>query len=72
MIKSFKLMEVPSHVDEETVKVGMTVYECAKYDYGLARDDTNFTGIHHISVTLDPTGDYPYFTVPVDSLEPVA
>ena len=72
MIKSFKLKRVPRHADEETVKVGMTVYECAKYDYGLARDDTNFTGIYHISVTLDPTGDYHYFTVPFDSLEPTA
>lgn len=47
---------------------GTVVYACAKHDYGLARDDTRMTGIVHISVTLDPDGDYPFFTVPEDSI----
>jgi hypothetical protein len=68
MIKSFTLKQIPSHVDLEP---GVTVYESAKYDYGLASDDSRFTGIHHVSVTLDPTGDYPFFTVPAHFLEPI-
>lgn len=47
------------------VKAGDTVYDCKGHDYGLARDDTESTGVKHISVTLDPNGGYPFFTVPV-------
>lgn len=43
---------------------GTVVYGLVKPDYGLANDDTRNTGVPHISVTLDPTGDYPSFTVP--------
>ena len=50
-------------------EAGIIVYDSAQYDYGLSRDDTNATGIHHISVTTDPNGDYPFFTVPVDHLQ---
>ena len=48
----------------EEAKKGTTVYRCNKPDYGCASDDTMMTGVPHISVTLDPSGDYPFFTVP--------
>lgn len=49
---------------EPKAKAGTTVYAIRGYDYGLAKDDTRFRGIEHISVTLDSEGDYPFFTVP--------
>jgi hypothetical protein len=54
---------------QQGVKAGTTVYKCAKYDYGLSSDDTCSTGVEHVSVTLDPTGDYPFFTIPLRDLE---
>ncbi len=48
---------------------GATVYSIRSHDYGLANDDTRMTGRHHTSVTLDPNGGYPFFTVPTDELE---
>lgn len=45
-------------------KAGVTVYALNRPDYGLARDDTNATGVEHVSVTLNPEGDYPSFTYP--------
>lgn len=56
--------EIPEGVD--------TVYQCKGHDYGLASDDSRATGIEHVSVTLDPTGDYPFFTIPKTDLEEVA
>lgn len=50
------------------VEVGATVYRCKGWDYGCANDDTRRLGITHISVTLDPGGDYPFFTIPVEDL----
>lgn len=55
--------------NSEGYPAGTIVYDCVKYDYGLSRDDTYFTKIEHVSVTLDPTGDYPSFTVPKTDLE---
>lgn len=63
MIKSYKLLNQRfGHAP------GTIVYECVKYDYGLARDDTYATGESHISVTLKEDGDYPSFTVPTSDL----
>lgn len=50
---------------------GTIVYDSRKHDYGLANDDTRYTGIPHISVTLDENGDYPVFTVAEHDLEQV-
>lgn len=50
------------------VQAGATVYQCAHHDYGCARDDTNNTGIEHVSVTLDAEGGYPFFTIPEEDL----
>lgn len=57
---------------EPTAKAGTLVYDCAGYDYGTANDDTRMTGVVHKSVTLDPGGDYPFFTVPASDLERVS
>lgn len=52
-------------------KAGVIVYDLRRVDYGLASDDTRFTGIEHVSVTLDPNGDYPAFTVPKTGLRKI-
>jgi hypothetical protein len=51
------------------VKVGDVVYDLHKADYGLANDDTRYTGIEHVSVTFNEDGDYPSFTIPLEDLE---
>jgi len=50
-------------------QAGAIVYDAKGYDYGLASDDTRATGKPHVSVTLEPSGDYPTFTVAVADLE---
>ena len=54
--------------NEPKAVAGTSVYSARGYDYGLASDDTRMTGVEHTSVTLDPNGDYPVFTIPVDHL----
>lgn len=49
--------------------VGTICYRATAYDYGLAGDDTRFSGHQHVSVTLRPDGGYPLFTIRVDHLE---
>lgn len=56
---------------ETYAKAGDIVYDFGRYDYGCASDDTRFTGIEHKSVTLDPDGAYPFFTVPCKDLEEI-
>jgi hypothetical protein len=56
---------------EPDAKAGMTVYDIKGWDYGLANDDTRAFGAPHKSVTLDPDGGYPSFTVREDLLEPL-
>lgn len=48
---------------------GTIVYPATTHDYDPASDDTKLTGIQHISVTLDPDGGYPHFTVPITEVE---
>lgn len=55
----------------KSVQVGDTVYEHLGHDYGCSRDDTMYTGIEHISVTLNEDGDYPFFTIPKAHLNEV-
>jgi hypothetical protein len=58
----------PAHAPEG-VTVGSTVYSIRGHDYGLASDDSRWTGVEHISVTLNADGDYPSFTIPRRDLE---
>lgn len=51
--------------------VGTIVYRVGGHDYGCAGEDTRHTGIEHVSVTLDPDGGYPFFTIPKRDLEEV-
>lgn len=48
---------------------GEIVYDSASHDYGLANDDSRVTGIEHISVTKDPAGRHPFFTIPKQDLK---
>jgi len=54
----------------KNVKAGDIVYDCAGHDYGVSNDDTRFTGVKHVSVTINKDGNYPFFTVPESSLKP--
>jgi len=67
MSKRYRLMK-DATTNTEAV-AGTVVYKCAKHDYGLASDDTRMTGVRHISVTLNPDGGYPFFTVPASDVE---
>jgi len=65
-MKKYKLL-----TDRFEHKKGTIVYDQSGYYYGLSSDDTNVTGIEHISVTLNKNGDYPGFTVSVEDLKEV-
>lgn len=47
-----------------SLQEGSVVYKFMKYDYGLSRTDTTLSGVPHVSVTMDETGDYPFYSVP--------
>ena len=70
-VRKYRIKDTPvlGGAADSHSKQGDIVYGLNKYDYGLASDDTRATGFKHISVTLDPTGDYPSFTIPVHNLE---
>lgn len=53
-------------------KAGATIYTAKGHDYGCARDDEYATGKPHTSMTLEPSGDYPFFTVPNEDFEPTS
>lgn len=55
---------------EEFVKKGDYVYDQWGCDYGLASDDTRYTGVEHVTVTLNEDGSYPGFTIPRHHLAP--
>jgi hypothetical protein len=67
-IQAYRILKAPSHHE---IAIGTIVYEQTSHDYGLARDDTEHTGIEHITVTLNSNGDYPGFTIPRRYLEPI-
>lgn len=69
--RSWKLKFSFTNAYGEHLDPGTLVYEPRGHDYGLARDDTNFTGKDHKSVTLSPEGDIPFFTIEEDYLDPV-
>lgn len=49
--------------------IGTICYRLSMWDYGVAGDDSRRYGTDHISMTLDPRGNYPGFTVPTYLLE---
>jgi hypothetical protein len=68
-IKKFETLGLGALGDK--VPVGTIVYDLKGWDYGLASDDTRFTGVKHVSVTLDPEGDYPSFTIRQSDLKEI-
>lgn len=52
-------------------EAGTIVYKMDGHSYGLASEDTEVTGVQHITVTLDFDGGYPGFTVPLEDLKPI-
>lgn len=69
MIKKFR-MKVDSTL-EAKAKAGTIVFDFMKCDYGLASDDTRAFGVAHRSVTLNPEGGYPSFTVAERDIEEI-
>lgn len=65
--QSYRLLK-DSKINPEA-RAGMTVYRCLRHDYSMAEDDRRMTGVPHVSVTMKPSGDYPFFTVPEPDLE---
>lgn len=65
--RAYKLLK--DSVTEKKAKAGMVIYALTVYDYNVAMDDTEAFGFEHKSMTLDPTGAYPFFTVPLADLE---
>lgn len=60
-----------SNFDRDHIPAGTVVWDCIGHDYGLASQDTRFTGIQHVSVTFNENGDYPCFTIPHSLLKEV-
>lgn len=57
-------------VDRFEHTAGTIVHECERHDYGLRRDDENYTGVEHLFLTLNKDGDYPGFTIPEHYVRP--
>lgn len=64
------LLAVDRCIRDQCWRAGTAVYPFTSYDYGLASDDTRATGLEHVSVTEDPAGGTPAFTVPKCTLRP--
>ena len=68
MPKAYVVLKTRVIGDKVEASAGDTVFACTKPDYGTANDESRFTGIEHRSVTKDPDGDYPFFTMSVFDL----
>jgi hypothetical protein len=76
MVTQYEILE-DSRLERKAVK-GAIVYKFVRYDYGLASDDTRMasddtrmTSVPHVSVTLDPEGGHPSFTVPETAIREI-
>lgn len=64
MPKAYRVLRVSTKCGAcDNLRPGEVVYKQRGYDYGLSSDDTRATGVEHITVTRDPEGDYPGFTI---------
>lgn len=70
-IKKFRVLKQRVLRGEIMAEVGDIVFDQIGHDYGLASDDTRFTGIEHRSVTKKEDGDYPGFTISVYHIEEI-
>ena len=57
---------------DSVFKQGDVVTRCRLVTYGLCSYDAHATGIGHMAMTLDSDGGYPFFTVPINVIEPLA
>ncbi len=57
---------------EIMARKGEVVYDQMEHDYGLANDDSRITGIEHRTVTKNPDGKAPGFTVSVFDIKPLS
>ena len=69
MVKKFRIKNAGTNCND--LPAGTICYDLMKHDYGLASDDTRLTGVPHVSVTLDPEGGYPSFTIVAADLEEI-
>jgi len=44
-------------------------YTFSGCNYGCANDDSRLTGVEHDAMTLDPSGNGHFFTIPKEDLE---
>jgi hypothetical protein len=51
-------------------EIGTICYRLSGWDHGCAYSDSLQSGIAYVSMTLDPNGDYPGFSIPLQNLEP--
>jgi hypothetical protein len=70
MVKSFKVLRADRAANKD-IKNGDIVFNSMMHDYGCSNDDTRYTGIEHISVTLKEDGSYPFFTIPIRDLQEI-
>jgi hypothetical protein len=54
-----------------SIRAGKTVFKLKGWDYGCASDDSRATGEKHISITLNPDGSPPGYSVPMHDLEEI-
>ena len=68
MARRYAVSRLVTGLDTEGVPADLTagavVYECRKPTYGCISDAG-------IACTLSPSGDYPFFELPKDALEPL-
>jgi hypothetical protein len=71
MIKRFKVLKDRVLGGKVQAKAGDIVYDYLSHDYGLANEDSRILGIEHTSVTNDPDGGSPSFTISVFDIEEI-
>jgi len=63
MTKTYRIMSGP--------EAGIIVYRFLGYDYGCSSEDTRRLGVEHVTITKDPAGGTPFFTIPRHALEEI-
>jgi hypothetical protein len=71
MVRKYKIISA-EHASSDKAQDGDIVYDLGHHDYGCASDDTRYTGMEFVSVTYEPTGQYPFFTIPKEALQQVS
>jgi hypothetical protein len=69
-MKGLGAMKITAEGNSAGHPAGTVCYEFHGHDYGCAREDTAYTGVPHIALTLNPDNAGPFFTCPVETLAP--